>query len=55
MVSCAKLPSGSDFIRSHDLPDKSDNDDDIDVYLDPEDGPIVYCSTAELKDEATCS
>ena len=39
----------------HDLPDKSDSDDDIDSYLDPEDGYIVYCSTAELKDKATCS
>ena len=39
----------------HDLPDKSDSDDDFDGYLLPEDGPIVYCSAAELKDEATCS
>ena len=38
-----------------DLPDKSDSDDDFDGSLAPEDGLIVYCSTAELKDEATCS
>ena len=53
MVSCATLPSDLDLI--HNLPDKSDSDDDFDGYLDPEDGPIVYCSTVELEDEAICS
>ena len=35
----------------HNLPDKSDSDDG---FLDPKNGPIVYCSTAELEDEDTC-
>ena len=46
MVSCTTLPSDLDFIDiMHDLPDKSDSDDDFDGSLDPEDGPIVYYST----------
>ena len=38
MVSCTTLPSDLDFLDiMHNLPDKSDSDDDIDGY---EEGPL---------------
>ena len=49
----AKLPSDPDVLLEylHDLPDESDSDEDFDGYLDPEEGPVAYRSTAEFEEE----
>ena len=49
----AKLPSDPDVLLEylHDLPDESDSDEDFDGYLDAEEGPVVYRSTAEFEEE----
>ena len=48
----ASLPSDPDFLLEymHDLPDKSDSDDDFNGYLGPEDGTVAYRSTAEFEE-----
>ena len=54
MASRAALPSDPEFLIDfmHDLPVDSDSDDEFDGYLEPEDGPVVFRSAAELDDEA---
>ena len=49
----AKLPSDPDALLEylHDLPDKSDSDEDFDGYLDPEEGPVAYRSMEEFEEE----
>ena len=54
MASRAALPSDPEFLLDlmHNLPVDSDSDDEFDGYLEPEDGPVVFRSAAELDDEA---
>ena len=50
MATRRALPSDPEYLLDliSDLPDESDSDDDFEGYLDPEDGPVAYRSSAEL-------
>ena len=54
MASRAALPSDPELLLDlmHDLPVDSDSDDEFDGNLEPEDGPVVFRSAAELDDDA---
>ena len=48
MASCGMLPSDPDILLDI-IPDKSDSDDDFDVYLEPEDSPIPTATLQNLR------